>query len=74
MNEDSYWKLRHRVVLKFSESLGFSVFKAAIRNLKREVIKQLIESKDVKNITIPAKKKKKNKKHGRPLLFPKDSY
>ena len=40
----------------FSESLDFSVFKGAIRNFEREVIKQLKESKDVENITIPAKK------------------
>ena len=38
MNED---KVCHWAFLKFSESLGFCVFKTATRNFKREVIKQL---------------------------------
>lgn len=53
-----------RAVVKFSESLGFSVSEATVCNFKREVVKQLKGGKDLDDITIPARKR------GRPLLLP----
>ena len=42
-------------VLKFSKSLCFCASEAAVRNFKREILKQLKEGVDL--ITIPTKKK-----------------
>lgn len=56
-----------RAVSKFSESLGFTLSEATVRNFKREVRKQVKGGQDLDDISsIPTKKR------GRPLLLPED--